>query len=899
MVAAKRAASVVKQGDEDGARGPVRKMPERTSFGKLRLLLGGSLILIVIGTMLNTSSIYAPLSYSVKNSGVSVLPKVPRVSNDEKFRPEPKKVDQGERDDRVFPKPVGVLQTRPNVRPSGKVKRTESPLSNEATPSDLVLLLASHQRLVLYNVNTDKYAIVDEGDGNYYGMMPGPELSTVWISQSTGRGPGPNNATLFDLALGTNQGALRTAQVDTRYMHDMIANPDLSNAFAVDVAGSVISLKYSSMVQFKRYPVFSVKEHINTLAYTKQGTLWVMLHNIGPSKMVQLNLYTGERMCEVTNIGREAHGLVLIEEDTSMLVLSSGSAALVKIKLPPRCFNGMIVKAEKETIWTYEDAGNPTPQRKFLKGLFVANNIAYFGLSDHTKSRIMRQTVTTSLVAVNIATGEQLWIREGPGTGGIINVIGTPHISADSTYREQSLANIAKIDTSYFTALEWTSRGSEPSSASNGAQVEERPVIHKIDESTKIDTTTPQQCSKLYFDKLSKYKSRGWAFGLTEPNHAFYRVPLNFDVAMMHKEMKALQEENGFEYRADVNNYFLLLVTKNGELEEGRVGPFAPVPERLSKSPYLRRVMDELGIVCSRSRFMMLKSGEKVKRHRDQVNFIASGSRGHPSKEVEAKYSHGFWGRRFRVHIPIVSHPEVTFTSGGSKIFMEPGYAYLFDNGNPHEVENGSPIDRVHFIIDTIGTPRLFNLMEKATVFMNDDIIKEGEAPTRVSPDTDRDALVAPLYEDWRDANAFEFMTSSSLGNYLHNDVLLRTPESSAREDFSKMLVEFLSDYNTSCETKKDLEACNLLLETFLQHTVELFQCSNPEPVTLLNSKHTVADAVEAVLRMSYFACEKTDERNTPQDSRQNTILPLPGHPFSLPGCDRGYSYFSKKMKKT
>ena len=53
-----------------------------------------------------------------------------------------------------------------------------------------------------------------------------------------------------------------------------------------------------------------------------------------------------------------------------------------------------------------------------------------------------------------------------------------------------------------------------------------------------------------------------------------------------------------------------------------------------------------------------------------------------------------------RIHIPIITHPDIMFINGDDKIHMERGYAYEIDNTKAHGIHNNSDIDRVHLVID-------------------------------------------------------------------------------------------------------------------------------------------------------------------------------------------------------
>lgn len=55
-----------------------------------------------------------------------------------------------------------------------------------------------------------------------------------------------------------------------------------------------------------------------------------------------------------------------------------------------------------------------------------------------------------------------------------------------------------------------------------------------------------------------------------------------------------------------------------------------------------------------------------------------------------------------RVHIPIITDKNVTFTVMDNTIHMEEGKWYEINNQLPHSVKNASDIDRVHMIVDIL-----------------------------------------------------------------------------------------------------------------------------------------------------------------------------------------------------
>lgn len=53
-----------------------------------------------------------------------------------------------------------------------------------------------------------------------------------------------------------------------------------------------------------------------------------------------------------------------------------------------------------------------------------------------------------------------------------------------------------------------------------------------------------------------------------------------------------------------------------------------------------------------------------------------------------------------RIHIPLISNPDVKFVLDHKDYYLEPGYGYEINNQIIHEVRNESDIDRIHMIID-------------------------------------------------------------------------------------------------------------------------------------------------------------------------------------------------------
>ena len=61
-----------------------------------------------------------------------------------------------------------------------------------------------------------------------------------------------------------------------------------------------------------------------------------------------------------------------------------------------------------------------------------------------------------------------------------------------------------------------------------------------------------------------------------------------------------------------------------------------------------------------------------------------------------------------RVHIPIVTHPEITFTVMSDTQHFKEGGWYEINNQMPHSVNNPTEIERIHLIIDILPNEMLY-----------------------------------------------------------------------------------------------------------------------------------------------------------------------------------------------
>jgi hypothetical protein len=110
-------------------------------------------------------------------------------------------------------------------------------------------------------------------------------------------------------------------------------------------------------------------------------------------------------------------------------------------------------------------------------------------------------------------------------------------------------------------------------------------------------------------------------------------------------------------------------------------GQYSDTP-LLGRCPYIREVIGFFECPQQAVRFLRLKAGSVIKEHTD----------------LDLGYDDG----EVRLHIPVVTNPDVVFMLGGQRIVMNEGECWYNDFNLPHSVANHGATDRVHLVIDCV-----------------------------------------------------------------------------------------------------------------------------------------------------------------------------------------------------
>jgi len=170
----------------------------------------------------------------------------------------------------------------------------------------------------------------------------------------------------------------------------------------------------------------------------------------------------------------------------------------------------------------------------------------------------------------------------------------------------------------------------------------------------------------------------------------FYRLPLRFDAARLRAEVASLDPAAWARHPNDIRgNTSVRLISVDGT-ENDDVNGVMRVTPHLQRLQYVRQILANFGVVWSRSRLLRLAPGATVPQHAD-INY--------------------HWFNRVRLHIPIVTRPEVRFYCADQSVHMAAGEAWVFDNWRLHRVENFTPDERIHLVADTSGSAAFWQLV--------------------------------------------------------------------------------------------------------------------------------------------------------------------------------------------
>jgi hypothetical protein len=159
----------------------------------------------------------------------------------------------------------------------------------------------------------------------------------------------------------------------------------------------------------------------------------------------------------------------------------------------------------------------------------------------------------------------------------------------------------------------------------------------------------------------------------------FYQLPYRVDHLRLQREIRNL--EDGIWQQHHFQNMRSVPLVH-------RTTPTSTIDPIFEKLPYLSRILQEWDAPLGESRIMCLGAGVDVPEH------------------VDMDY---YWRHRLRVHIVVQSNPKAVFACGKSLVHLPEGEIWVSDSWQRHWVANRGEQDRIHIVIDTIGSGFLWN----------------------------------------------------------------------------------------------------------------------------------------------------------------------------------------------
>lgn len=170
------------------------------------------------------------------------------------------------------------------------------------------------------------------------------------------------------------------------------------------------------------------------------------------------------------------------------------------------------------------------------------------------------------------------------------------------------------------------------------------------------------------------------------------RLPLNFDPAPLAADIAALERGDWTEHFVKQNyegewSVLPLRASATARHPIQMIYPAPGVTEFIdtvwrARMPALSAAIDAFQCPVRVVRLMRLAAGSVIKEHEDLDLDVADG------------YA--------RIHVPIVTNPDVDFRLNGERVTMVPGEAWYLRLADPHSVANRGETARVHLVIDLV-----------------------------------------------------------------------------------------------------------------------------------------------------------------------------------------------------
>src|SRR5215469_838795 len=172
----------------------------------------------------------------------------------------------------------------------------------------------------------------------------------------------------------------------------------------------------------------------------------------------------------------------------------------------------------------------------------------------------------------------------------------------------------------------------------------------------------------------------------TGPEPVAIRLPQTYDVARLISDLRVLDQGKATEQPGPYHQGEWKGIALHAMGGKQSVFPSAAgtdhyrETDELRRTPYFQKILHDLKCPKGVVRILFLPPGGHIKDHFD----------------FHTSFQFGL----LRLHIPIITHPDVVFLIDGERVWWRAGELWYGDFSKVHSVKNNSPAVRVHMVID-------------------------------------------------------------------------------------------------------------------------------------------------------------------------------------------------------
>lgn len=189
----------------------------------------------------------------------------------------------------------------------------------------------------------------------------------------------------------------------------------------------------------------------------------------------------------------------------------------------------------------------------------------------------------------------------------------------------------------------------------------------------------------------------------------YCKLPISFDIGRLTDDLKKIKETDWLDHvnTSAYDNAWRCVPLRSVDGKSDHILSLSDKHYKdttiLKRCPYFQEVIDSFKCEKTSVRLMALGAGSQIKMHTDKGTSFEDGIA--------------------RLHIPIVTTPDICFTIEDEEIHFSAGNTWYLNADCLHGVNNASQKPRIHLMLDCIVNPWL----EK--VFMDAGFI--ADAPTK------------------------------------------------------------------------------------------------------------------------------------------------------------------------